>query len=69
MPSYQIENYQSRIIIDCLEERRGAVLTKLDKVRRMKDVLDDDLYHTVIQSHHIEVQLLTDTILTLTPDA
>ncbi len=31
--------------------------------------LDDDLYHTIMQSHHIELQLLTDTIVSLTPDA
>jgi hypothetical protein len=69
MRQYELEEYQSRIIITSLEERRDALLNKFDKVRRMKAALDDDLYHTIMQSHHIELQLLTDTIMSLTPDA
>ena len=68
MRKHELEDYQSRIIIDCLEERRDALLNKFDKVRRMKAALDDDLYHTIMQSHHIELQLLTDTIMSLTPE-
>lgn len=69
MRSYELEDYQTRIIIGCLEERRDSLLTKFDKVRKMRAALDDDLYHTIMQSHHIELQLLTDTIMSLTPDA
>ena len=69
MRNYELEDYQSRIIISALDERRDALLNKFDKVRRMKAALDDDLYHTIMQSHHIELQLLTDTIVSLTPDA
>lgn len=69
MRNYELEDYQSRIIISALDERRDVLLNKFDKVRRMKAALDDDLYHTIMQSHHIELQLLTDTIMSLTPDA
>ena len=69
MRNYELEDYQSRIIISALEERRDVLLNKFDKVRRMKAALDDDLYNTIMQSHHIELQLLTDTIMSLTPDA
>jgi hypothetical protein len=68
MRNYELADYQSRIIIDCLEERRDSVLTKFDKVRRLKAVLGDDLYHTIMQSHHVELQFLTDTIISLKPE-
>jgi hypothetical protein len=69
MHKYELEDYQARIIISALDERRDVLLNKFDKVRRMKAALDDDLYNTIMQSHHIELQLLTDTIMSLTPDA
>lgn len=53
------------MILDCLEERRDTALFKLDKVRKMKAALSDDLYNEVTRSQHEEIELITETIAAL----
>jgi len=60
-----LEDYQVRMILDCLEERRDTALFKLDKVRKMKAALSDDLYNEVTRSQHEEIELITETIAAL----
>ena len=56
---------QKTLLLSCLDDRRDALISKTDRLRKMKGVIDDITFNNLMEIYEYELQLMTDTHLRL----
>lgn len=60
-----LEVAHKTLLLSCLDDRRDALISKTDRLRKMKGVVDDTTFNNLMEIYEYELQLMTDTHLRL----
>lgn len=63
MLSLNLDASSARLILFCLEEKSYVVLRRIDNLRKMKDSIDDELYHSISNRYQEELELVQNAIV------
>ena len=60
-----LEVAHKNLLLSCSDDRRDMLISKTDRLRKMKGVIDDTTFNNLMEIYEYELQLMTDTHLRL----